>query len=130
MVPTNPIAALHQPQLVRQGSSHSSKLRINGSNPRYFVNGSDIGHDPNHYGMFSIIPGSVVRSMNLYAQGTPSRFRGPTALELETPMPFGKRSSGELNLSLVEATGMISLSTDRIYSIGTLRKSVLDKLVR
>ena len=41
----NPISIIKAPQVVRQGSSHSSRIRVNGTSPRYYINGIDIGHD-------------------------------------------------------------------------------------
>ena len=55
VVPTNPISAIRQPQVSREGSAHSSRLRVNGTNPDYFINGINIGADPSHYGVRYIL---------------------------------------------------------------------------
>ncbi len=129
LVPTNPISAIKQPQVTRQGSSHSSKLRIYGTSPRYYINGMGIGYDPNHYGMFSIIPASAISELIFHAQGTGAEFALPAAIELNTPPRFKKEFDGEINISSVEATGLISIGTDNYFLSASVRKSVLDKLV-
>ena len=129
VVPTNPISAIRQPQVSREGSAHSSKLRVNGTNPDYFINGINIGADPSHYGVFSIIPSSVVDRLRFNPQGNDASFSLPATVELFTPARFEKHRTGEVNVSLVEATGSLSVGTDRVYSVGSVRKSVLDKLV-
>jgi len=130
LIPTNPIGAIKQPQVVREGSNHSSKIRSNGSSPIYFINGMEIGYDPNHYGMFSIIPGSIVDAVKFYPQGTDASFGLPASIELSTPTPFNKHFNGDINLSSVEATASASWGNDNYFILGSLRKSVLDKLVK
>lgn len=130
IVPTNPVSALVEPQVVRQGSQHSSKIRVHGTSPDYFINGSRIGSDPNHYGTFSIIPGSVVERLRFHPQGTSAQFVLPSVIEMETPVRFERHFNGEISLSLVEATGSLAFGNEKMFAIGTLRKSVLDKLVR
>lgn len=130
LVPTNPISAIKQPQIIREGSNHSSKIRSSGTSPTYFINGIEIGYDPNHYGMFSIIPGPVVKELKFHPRGTSAELALPTAIEINTPRPFTKHSRGEINVSSVEATGSVSIGNKEYFVIGTLRKSVLDKLIR
>lgn len=130
LIPTNPISSIKQPQVIRIGSSHSSKIRINGTSPRYYLNGIEIGQDPNHYGMFSIIPGSVVDEIRLYPHGASARFGLPSVMELNSSRPFGKNIGGSIDLSFVEATGSIWYGNDKFYVLSSLRKSVLDKLVK
>ncbi len=129
VVPTNPVSAIQQPQVVREGSSHSSRLWVNGTSPTYYVNGIEIGSNPNHFGMFSIIPAPVVSSLRLHEQGTPAQFGLPSAVSLETAAPLHKHAEGELRLSMIEATGSWSIGSERFFVLGALRKSVLDKLV-
>jgi hypothetical protein len=129
LVPSNPVSAIRQPQVVRQGSYHSSKIRISGTNPRYYLNGIEIGQDPNHYGMFSIVPGSVVDKIMIYPKGTPALYGLPTIVEMKTPRPFRRHVGGDIEVSLVEATGSASIGGERYYILTSLRKSVLDKLV-
>ncbi|MCP4567414.1 MAG: carboxypeptidase regulatory-like domain-containing protein [FCB group bacterium] len=130
LVPTNPVSAIVQPQVVRQGSIHSSKIRVSGTSPKYYLNDIDIGQDPAHYGMFLIVPGSVIENLDFHAKGTPAKFGLPTVVELETPQPFGQSPTGEINLSAVEATGAWQVGGDHTYALATLRKSVLDKLIK
>lgn len=129
IVPTNPISAIIQPEVIRAGSQHSSKLRVLGSSPDYYLNDISIGQDPNHYGVFTMIPGSVIDRMTLRASGTPARYGQSSVLEIHTAKRFERHTSGSVNLSFVEATGAASYGTDRMFLIGSLRKSVLDKLI-
>lgn len=129
LVPTNPIVSLRQPQIARVGSSHSSQIRVNGSSPDYSLNGISIGRDPDHYGMFPVIPGTVVDAISFYPEGTPARYRLPTIIDLKTPNRYTHHHGGELHLSTIEATGTYSLSTERFFVLGSARKSILDRLV-
>jgi len=130
LVPSNPVGVIRHPQVSRQGSVHSSKLRINGTNPNYFINGVPIGADPNHYGIFSIVPSSAIDKLEFFPQGTHVRYNLPSIVALSTPTRFGKHFSGEASLSAVEALASVSFGSNRYFAIGTLRKSVLDKLVK
>ena len=129
LVPTNPIVSLRQPQIARVGSSHSSQIRVNGTSPDYSLNGISIGRDPDHYGMFPVIPGTVVDAIRFYPEGTPVTYRLPAIIDLETSNRFTPHHGGELNLSTIEATGTYSLGTERFFALGSVRKSVLDRLV-
>ncbi len=130
IITNNPINAIKQPQLVKQGSSLSSKLRINGTSPAYYYNNLPIGDNPNHYGMFSVIPASVVRSVTFFPNGTPAAYQLPTVIDLVPKKQFKKHMSKSVEFSLVQTTGTFSYGNDNFYTIGTLRKSVLDKLVK
>ncbi len=129
LIGTDPIQVIKQPQVARSGSNHSSKIRVNGSSPRYYINGFDIGYDPNHYGMFTIIPASIVDQLKFYPQGTTGEYPLPSIIDLSTRSRFEKHSEGEFNLSFIEATGVYSAGTDDFYIISSLRKSMLDKLI-
>lgn len=129
LVPTNPIGAIQQPQTVRVGSMHSSKLRVSGTSPSYYLNGTSIGQDPHHYGVFAIIPGPAVEKFRFYPHGTPAKYGRASVVEMDTPRFPEKRFQGEFDLSAVEATGLAMIGSDRWYVLGTLRKSVLDKLI-
>lgn len=129
LVPSNPTAAVIEPAVVREGSQHSSKIRVHGSAPDYYVNDINIGADPNHYGAFTVIPSAVVENLKLHSQGTQVDYAGPAALELTTSEPFDSPLGGEVSLSPLEATGAVSLGNDRLFVLASLRKSVLDKLV-
>ncbi len=130
LLPTNPINAITEPHVLREGSTHSSKIRISGTSPTYYLNGIKIGQDPNHYGMFSIVPSSIVESMSLYSHGTPVQFGLPTVVKMETPRYFKRDFSGEITASVVEITSAFSYGTDSYYMVGSLRKSLLDQLVK
>lgn len=130
LVPSNPVGVIRHPQVARQGSVHSSKLRINGTNPNYFINGIPIGTDPNHYGIFSIVPASAIDKLEFYPQGTHVRYSLPSIVALSTPTRFGRHFSGEASLSAVEALASVSFGGKRYFAHGSLRKSVLDKLVK
>lgn len=130
LLASNPIGALIQPQAAREGSSHSSKIRVNGTNPDYFLNGHNIGKDPHHYGMFSIIPGSVLKNLRFYPQGTSASQGLPSVIEFTTLAEFRPHRKGELNLSPLEATGAMSIGSQRVFVVTSVRKSVLDKLAK
>ncbi|RKX29293.1 MAG: hypothetical protein DRP47_02075 [Candidatus Zixiibacteriota bacterium] len=130
LVATNPVAAIQKPQVIREGSQHSSKLRVNGTSPNYYINGIEIGANPNHFSSFSIIPAPVVKELKLHAQGTPAAYGLPSTVQFATGSPFERHLRGEVELSAIDATGSWSLGTDRFFVLGSLRKSVLDKLVR
>ncbi len=130
LVSNNPIDLVREPQLTRQGSAYSSKLRINGTIPTYYLNGIPIGSDPNHYGMFSIIPAPAVGRVAFHGSGTSAAFEVPATLELASPVAFGRHFGGSAEFSFVQATTSFSVGTDRIFTNGTVRKSVLDKLVK
>jgi len=129
LIKTNPIASIQAPQVAREGSSISSRLRVNGTSPKYFINGVEIGYNPTHYGVFSVIPASVINSMTFNSAGTDARHDLPATVEFETGAPFYRHSGGEANLSLVEATGSWSYGTERYFLLGALRESVIDKIV-
>jgi hypothetical protein len=129
LVMTNPIAAIKQPQVSRVGSNLSSQIRVYGTNPVYSLNGLPIGTDPAHYGMFSYVPASIVDKMEFEPLGTPADQQLPSVVEFGTAELFGQGSNADLTLSTIEATGTFSLATDRLYTQGSLRKSVLDRLV-
>ncbi|MBN2225870.1 MAG: carboxypeptidase-like regulatory domain-containing protein [candidate division Zixibacteria bacterium] len=129
LVSTNPVAAIKQPQVMREGSSHSSKLRVYGTSPTYYLNGTAIGYDPNHYGMFSIIPGTALNSLTVYPLGTDASFALPAAVTMDSPTTFSSRLQGAMNLSTTDATATMGLGGGRYFLTASLRKSVLDKLV-
>ncbi len=129
VIPTNPISAIVQPNAVRAGSQHSSKIRVNGTVPDYHINGVNVGADPNHYGAFSIIPSSVISELRFLPQGTDASLAVPAAIDLRTPQRFDHHQKGEIDLSLIEATGSLSLGTQKTFLLGSLRKSVLDKVI-
>ncbi|KAA3634504.1 MAG: hypothetical protein DWP97_06895 [Calditrichaeota bacterium] len=130
LVSNNPVSSLRQPQLLKQGSTHSSKIRINGSAPLYFFNGNPIGDNPNHYGMFSIVPSSVVGELQFYPTGTSAEFQSPVVLDIGIQEKFNFHSNTEIDFSAVQTTGTYSFGSDKYFITGALRKSVLDKLVK
>ncbi|MCB2230905.1 TonB-dependent receptor [bacterium] len=129
LVPTNPVGAIRNPEVVRVGSAHSSRIRIFGDSPVYYLNGLPIGTDPDHYGMFTVLPASSLDHLRLNLYGTDAGHASPSSAEMSTPVRFGKHRSAEFSFSTIEATGTASVGTDRLFALGTLRKSVLDKLV-
>ncbi|MEW6050241.1 MAG: carboxypeptidase-like regulatory domain-containing protein [Candidatus Zixiibacteriota bacterium] len=130
LVSTNAVAAIKYPQLSKIGSAHSSQLRIDGTSPRYYLNGASIGSDPDHYGMFSIVPASVVSDIRFYPQGTDSRYGLPSVIDLRTSGRFERDRGGELSVSAIEATGSYGFGSERYFVLASLRKSILDKLVK
>lgn len=129
IVATNPVSAIRSAGVIRTGSSHSSKLRVHGTNPVYMINSFDIGYDPNHYNMFSVIPAPVISEVIFHASGASAKYSHPAVVEFKTKAPFGEHSASEGNLSFLEATGKTSFGSDNWFAMGSLRKSVLDKLV-
>jgi len=130
LVPGNPTAALAAPQLTRVGSSHSSQIRVSGTAPVFYLNGTPIGSDPNHFGAFSVVPGAIVRSMRFMPQGTDVSYGVPSAVNFKTLTPFDTKLSGVLNLSTIEADAFFRIGNTRLFAFGSLRKSTLDKLVK
>ncbi len=128
-LPSNPVSAVKEPQVIREGSAHSSRLRINGTSPTYYINDIEIGRNPNHYGMFSVIPAGVIDEMTVRTQGTPARLDAPSAVEFETHKRFESHSDAEINLSAIEAGGTWSAGGSCWFSTGAVRKSVLDEIV-
>ena len=128
LVPGNPAAALITPQLARIGSNHSSQIRVSGSAPVYYLNGSPIGSDPNHFGAFSVVPGAVVRPCDSCRRGpmSPSVRHRPS---ISAPCRLRTKLSGSLNLSTIEADAFFKVGNSRFFALGSLRKSTLDKLV-
>ncbi|MFZ5980185.1 MAG: carboxypeptidase-like regulatory domain-containing protein [Candidatus Zixiibacteriota bacterium] len=129
LVPTNPVAALKEPEISRQGSNHSSQIRINGTNPKYYLNGTLLGPDPDHYGMFSVIPSTIVEEIKFYPHGTSADRAQASSITLNTPMPFNAHNDIIFDLSTIEATGTYSVGNESVYLLGAVRKSLLDKLV-
>ena len=130
LVPTNPVAAIRNPHVVKTGSDHGSKIRIDGVAPTFYLNGIEIGSDPNHFGAFSVIPAPVLERLSLHPQGTPAEYGLPSAVDLVTRAPFEKHADGNITLSLVEATGTASVGGARHFVLLSARKSVLDKLIK
>ncbi len=130
IITNNPINALKQPQMLKQGSALSSKLRINGTAPSYYFHNSPIGYDPNHYGMFSVIPASVVSSIKFYPNGSPAEYQLPTVIDLLPKKNFDEHLTKSAQFSLVQSTGTFSYGQKNFYTIATVRKSVLDKLIK
>jgi len=130
LVPSNPVAALQAPQISRIGSNHSSQLRVHGTNPVYLLNGLPIGTDPDHYGVFSVIPAPVVKSLVFHPQGASAKYMLPSTVELTTPTAFESEPGGEVMLSTVDATISGRAGNQRFFVLGALRKSVLDQLVK
>ncbi len=130
LVPTNPVAAIKGPRTVRQGSQHSSKIRVNGTNPEYRLNRLSIGHDPTHYGVFSLLTSSVIDRAQLHGLGGDASQSSPAELHLRTIRPFSRNHFGEVSMSLTDLSGMTAVAGKNYYVLGSMRKSVLDKLVR
>jgi hypothetical protein len=129
LVPSNPIAALRLPQMARIGSNHSSQLRIDGTNPRYCLNGIPIGADPEHYGMLAILPASVVSEIRFYPQGANASYALPSTVDLITPADFEKHSQGRINISTIDATGSYAVGNKRFFALGAIRQSILNNVL-
>lgn len=129
LVVTNPTAALQYPQIARIGSAHSTQIRINGTSPIFHLNGISIGSDPNHFGMFSVVPATIVEQIDFRPQGTDASFGLPSIIDFKTISAFEDRSSSEINFSTMELTGTIRRSSESKYLIGAARKSILDHIV-
>ncbi|MBD3402446.1 hypothetical protein GF420_06100 [candidate division GN15 bacterium] len=130
LVPTNPVGAIRTAEIDRVGSSHSSRLRIYGDSPVYYLNGTPIGRDPDHYGMFHILPASTLDRLRVSTQGTDPSRAGSSAIEMATSVRFERHREFDFNLSTIEATGTASIGNDHLFARAAVRKSVLDKLVR
>ncbi len=129
LVPSDPISSLDGPAAARQGSSHSAQVRVDGTNPKYFLNSLTIGTDPSHYGAFAIIPMSVISQMRFYSHGTQANFGAPSAVELATTEDFSKHRTSEVQVSTIDVTARQSMGTGSFSLLGSVRKSVLDEIV-
>lgn len=129
LVSTNPIAALRFPQIARIGSSHSSQIRIDGTNPRYCLNGIPISADPEHYGMLAILPASVVSEIRFYPQGADASYGLPSTIDLVTPALFSKHSQGEISVSTIDATGSYAFGNKRFFALGAIRQSIVNNIL-
>ncbi|MEK7774810.1 MAG: carboxypeptidase regulatory-like domain-containing protein [Candidatus Zixiibacteriota bacterium] len=130
IVPSNPIAAIRSPQVIRRGSQHSSNLRVNGTSPTFHINGNKIGYDPNHYGAFSIVPGGIVDGIRIYTLGTRAKYGLPSVVELNTTTPFNCGFDGEANISVIASDGFVSVGKKNFFLTGSARKSVIDRLAK
>jgi len=129
LVPTNPVGAIRNVEIARAGSSHSSQLRVHGTSPVYYFNGTSIGTDPDHYGMFTILPSTVVDRIELETHGTTAEHQVSSVVSMTAPQRFRDHQELDFNLSTIEATGTFGLGNEKAFALGALRKSVLDKLV-
>jgi len=128
-VPGNPIDAVKEPRVLREGSSHSARLRVSGSSPVYTINGIAIGRNPTHYGMFAVVPAAVVERMTVRTLGTGAAHDAPAAIDLALPRPYGRHRDASLSLSAIDATAAWSLGGPHWFTLGAARKSVLDEIV-
>jgi hypothetical protein len=128
LFPTNPISAIKAPPVVRQGSNHSSKIRVYGTNPEYLINGMAIGYDPVHYGLFSVIPGSVIDEIRFKPMGTPAQYALPSIVDIKTSRDFNKHSTLMFDLSIIESTASFFGGNENYFILSSYRKSIIDKL--
>jgi hypothetical protein len=128
LIATNPIGAIRVPEVTHVGSYHSSRLKINGINPVYYINGMEMGQNPDHYGMFSILPGPVIENLSLSTSGNDASYGSPSMIEFSTVRPFSQKPKSEIDLSFIEGTGSIFMGDDRFFFLSSMRKSILDRL--
>ena len=128
LIATNPVGAIRSPQVAREGSYHSSRLNINGLNPVYYVNGIDMSRNPDHYGMFSILPGPVIENLSLVTSASDASINSPAVIEFATVKPFNQNPNSEIDLSFIDGTGSIFMGDNKFYFLTSIRKSVLDRL--
>lgn len=128
LIATNPVGAIKAPEVTRVGSYHSSRLKINGLNPEYYINGMEMGQNPDHYGMFSILPGPVIENLGLSTFGNDASFGSPSIIEFTTARPFAQKPNSEIDLSFIEGTGSIFMGDERFFFLSSIRKSILDRL--
>lgn len=129
LVPTNVTAAVRQPLTVRLGSLHSSQVRVNGTSPQYHLNGVPIGADPDHFGMFSIIPNTVVDKVELRTHPRFAMASSPATVQLYSGSRFLRHSNASVQLGTVEATVTGSAGTDDRFILASARHSIIDLLV-
>lgn len=129
-VSSNPLAAVRSAAVSRSGSAFGSQVRFSGSNPNHTLNGVSLGSDPAHYGMFALLPSASVARVSFTDQSLSASAGSASAVALETDRRFGPTAGGNVSLSALESVGAYRLSGERGFLSGSLRKSVLDKLIR
>ncbi|MFQ5607079.1 MAG: hypothetical protein ACE5GA_03960, partial [Candidatus Zixiibacteriota bacterium] len=113
----------------RSGSSLGSQIRFAGSSPVYTLNGATLGTDPAHYGMFSLLPTEALDRLSYSDHATSARGGSPTKVELYTDRSFRDASEARITLSALEAVVGARRGNGRFFIAGSVRGSILDKLV-
>lgn len=129
LVSTNIAEAIQSPSVSRAGSAHSSQLRVYGTSPMYYYNDLPIGYDPNHYGIFTILPAPAISQTSFDLLGTSAEYGLPAVISLTGERRFSKHQGGSVQVSVLDATANYSIGTGSEFLSFSLRKSVLDKLV-
>ena len=129
LIATNPIASLRTPLISKAGSAHSSQIRIQGTSPEYYVNGQSVSTNPTHFGFFGTVPSTAIDNITFHSLGTPAEFGRPSVVELTSLKPFGEKTSGNLLFSPLELGGLIQITGNHWFVLGSLRKSMLDLIV-
>lgn len=130
LVASNLTASITEPEVVRSGSIHSSQLRIDGAAPAYTLNGISLGDDPNHYGMFSLLPAAIAQSVDLSLGGSSAAQQQPSAVAVRSPQAYDSPGQLDLHLSSIDANAILRRGTTRWFLFGSARKSILDELVK
>ena len=125
---TNPVGALKSPEFIHVGSNHSSKIRVHGTNPIYKLNGVSIGQDPNHYGMFNIIPGTIVDEICIEKADADIGSQSPSQIDIRIREKFIVQRRFDFDLSVLEGTSTLFYGGEHYFVSGAYRKSILDKI--
>jgi hypothetical protein len=128
LIPSDPLAAIRYPQLAHFGLNFASQLRIDGSIPRYYLNGVSIGADPTHFGAFAFIPTPAVEQIDFSPQGTNALYSTPSVIDLKTVGHTAAGHRGEITASIIDVTGSYLIASDRAFVGATLRQSLIDQL--
>lgn len=128
VVQSNPLAVVRHPQMAHFGLNLASQFRIDGSIPRYYLNGMPIGADPTHFGIFAVVPAPAVSELYFSPQGTSAVYPVPSVIDFRSTSQFTPKHQGEASLSVVDATASYLWSTERYFASATVRRSLMDKL--
>ncbi|MFZ1685375.1 MAG: carboxypeptidase-like regulatory domain-containing protein [Candidatus Zixiibacteriota bacterium] len=128
LIPSDPLAAIRYPQLAHFGLNFASQLRIDGSIPRYYLNGVSIGADPTHFGAFAFIPTPAVEQIDFSPQGTNALYSTPSVIDLKTVGHTTAGHRGEITASIIDLTGSYLVASNRAFVGATLRQSLIDQL--
>ncbi len=128
VVQSNPLAVVRHPQMAHFGLNLASQFRIDGSIPRYYLNGMSIGADPTHFGIFAVVPAPAVNQLYFSPQGTPASYPVPSVIDFRSTNQFTVKHQGEASLSVVDGTASYLWSTEQYFASATVRRSLMDKL--
>lgn len=127
---SNPLESVRGESVSRSGSAFGSQVILHGSAPDYTLNGVTLGSDPNHFGMFAFLPTSALDEVSFSSHTAGAAEGSPAVVDLSSDRNFRDNNSAELTLSALEAVATIRRGNTKRFLSATLRKSVLDRLIK